>query len=191
MDNNTTRLELFRQAINCQADAEAAEIVGQTEEKLAALAKEKSERSLNEALAEIRAEELRTTAYFKKEMSRCDFDMKKALLTHRCKLIEEFFDDIRRKLTDFTQTPAYADYLRSALKSAEETLGSGAVVYARPADLDAVKKMTSLTVEQDGTIAIGGINAGDPHSGLFTDLTLDSRFEREKAAFADKAELRL
>lgn len=191
MDNNTARLELFRQAINSQADAEAAEITGQTEEKLAALAKEKSERSLNEALAGIRAEQLRTTAYFKKEMARCDFDMKKALLTRRCELIEEFFGDIRKKLAEFTASPEYTLYLKSAIKTAEDTLGGNAVIYARPADIDEVKRLTELSVEQDGSIEIGGINAGDPQSGLFTDLTLDSRFLQEKAAFTDKAELRL
>lgn len=192
MDNNTDRLELFRQAINNQADAEAAEIIRQSEEKFAAIAKEKSERSANEALSAIRAERGRIAAKFKKEISRCDFDMKKAVLAHRNELIEQLFSEIREKLAEYTKTSAYSDYLKNAISKAESAVGSsGTVIYARAADLDAVKKLTALPVEPDNSIAIGGICAGNAAGGLFADFTLDSRLADEKTQFSGKSELRL
>ncbi len=192
MDKNTARLELFRQAIETQADAEAAEITRQAEEKFSTLAKEKSERSANEALSEIKAERGRISAKFKKEISRCDFDMKKAVLAHRSELIEQLFADIREKLSDYTKIPAYTDYLRAAADKAKESLGGdGTVLHARAADIDALKAVTDLPAEQDNSIEIGGITAENSAAGLFVDYTLDSRLAEEKTRFSGRSELRL
>lgn len=192
MKNTTSRLELFRQAINSQADADAAEIVRQAENKRAALEKEKRERSAFEALSEIKAERSRLSTSFRKEISRCDYDMKRAVLSHRNELTEQFFNEIQQKLSEWTQTPAYTEYLKTALKKAEEALGStGIVIHARGNDIDEVKKLTALEVEEDNSITIGGISAADCAKGLFADFTLDSRLAEEKAAFSNKSELRL
>lgn len=188
----TSRLELFRQAINSQADAEAAEISRQAEDKRAALEKEKRERSAHEALSEIKAERSRIGTAFKKEISRCDYDMKRAVLSHRNDLTEQFFTEIRQKLSAWTNTPAYTEYLKTALKKAEEALGStGIIIHARGKDIDAVTKLTTLSVEADSSIIIGGISAADCARGLFADFTLDSRLAEEMAAFSNKSELRL
>lgn len=191
MDNNAARLELFRQAINTQADAEAAEIVRETDEKCEALSREKSERSRSAALDEIRAEQAKTSAKYRRELSRCDFEMKKAVLSHRNALIEEFFATAQERLAEFTRAPKYAEYLKKAAANALETLGSDAVINARPQDAEAVRAVTKLDVKPDGSIIIGGISARNETKGLFADYTLDSRLRAEKAAFADKSELRL
>lgn len=191
MDNNAATLELFRQAINTQADAEAAEIIREADEKCEALSREKSERSRSAALDEIRAEQAKTSAKYRRELSRCDFEMKKAVLSHRNALIEGFFAAAQEKLAEFTSTPAYAEYLKNSAAKAEELLGSGTVINARPQDIGAVKSVTNLAVNPDDSIVIGGISAQNEARGLFTDYTLDSRLRAEKAAFADKSELRL
>lgn len=192
MVNNTSRLELFRQAINSQADAEAAEIARQTADTRSTLEKDKLERSTNETLSEIKAERERTAAGFRKEISRCDYDMKRAVLAHRNELTEQFFAEIRQKLSEWVNTPDYTKYLEAALKQAEQTLGSsGTVIRARSADRDAVQKLTALPVEPDDAISVGGISAENAGEGLFADFTLDSRLADEKAAFSGKSELRL
>lgn len=192
MDNNTARLELFRQAINTQAQAEADEIVRQSEEKCAALAKEKSARTSGEAVSAIREEYARTAAAYKKELSRLDYEMKKAVLARRSELVDGLFEEIRAKLAEFTAGSGYADYLKNAISRALSALGeSGTVIYARPADLEAVKRLTALPVEPDHRISLGGISAGNTVSGLFTDLTLDSRLRDAQADFSGRSELRL
>ncbi len=192
MVKNTSRLELFRQAINNQADAEAEEISRQTEETSAALEKEKRERTAHEALSEIKAERSRIASSFKKEISRCDYDMKRAVLSHRNDLTEQFFAEMGQRLSEWTKTPAYAEYLKTALAKAEEALGSsGTVIHARHEDTDAVRALTRLPVEEDSSITIGGISAEDSAKGLFADFTLDSGLAGEKAAFPNKSELRL
>ena len=192
MDNNKDLLELFRQAISTQADAEAAEITRQTKEKFASLSKEKSERSTNEALAEIKTERSRIASYYKKELSCCDFEMKKSVLAHRNRLIEQLFDEMRQQLSDFVKSSAYADYLSKAVEKAVSEVGSsGAVIYARAADIAAVKQLTPLAVEEDNSIVLGGISAGNPSAGLFSDYTLDSRLAQQQEQFSDHSELRL
>ncbi len=189
MDNITARLEQFRQAINTQADAEAAELTRQYEEKRSALEKEKSERSSGEALAEIRNERSRCAAHFRKELSRCEFDKKNAVLAHRYKLTEELFGEIRQRLSDWTNTSAYTQYLKNALEKAQRELGADVVIFARAQDISAVRALTSFAVEQDNSIMLGGINASG--GGLFADYTLDSRLADAKTDFPRRGELRL
>ena len=191
MDNNTARLELFRQAINTQADAEAAGIVREADKKCEALSREKSERSRSAALDEIRAEQAKTSAKYRRELSRCDFEMKKAVLSHRNALIEDLFARAQERLMEFTGTPEYEEYLKKSAEKAVETLGPDAVINARPQDAEAVRSATKLAVRPDSSIIIGGISAQNDTRGLFADFTLDSRLRAEKAAFADKSELRL
>mgnify|MGYP004491405657 FL=1 len=194
MENNTTRttrLELFRHAIDAQANAETSELVRQSEEKRAAIARERSENSTNEALSEVRAEYDRTAAEFKRELSRCDHEMKKAVLAHRHRLTTELFNEVREKLLSFSASPEYSGYLKNATARAENELGAGTIIRVRPADIAAVRELTSLTVEPDSSIILGGITAVAPEKGLCLDLTLDSRLLDEEAAFSAKAELRL
>lgn len=189
MDNITARLEQFRQAINTQADAEAAELTRQYEEKREAMAKEKSERSSGEALAEIKSERARAAAYFRKELSRCEFDKKNAVLAHRSELLEKLFKEISQRISDWTNTPAYMDYLKNALEKAERQFGSGIVICARAADIPALRELTKLPVNEDNSIILGGISAYSDHR--FADFTLDSRLAEQKADFPRREELRL
>lgn len=189
MDNLTARLEQFRQAINTQADAEAAEITRQSEEKRAALEKERSERSSGAALGEIRAERSRTAAKFRKELSRCEFDRKNSVLAYRNQLLEQLFGEIRQSISGWTSTPEYAEYLKKALEKARQDLPGDIVICARAADIPAVKALTSLPVEEDNSIILGGISARSEN--LFADYTLDSRLAEQKADFPNRSELRL
>lgn len=191
MENKTTRLELFRQAINAQADAETAELVRQSEEKRAAIARERSENSTSEALSEVRAEYDRTAAEFRRELSRCDHEMKKAVLAHRHELTTGLFGEVRNKLRSFTAAPEYTVYLKNAAARAVAELGEDTIIRVRPADVEAVKPLTTLNIEPDGSIILGGLTALNPGKGLCLDLTLDSRLREEEAAFSGNAELRL
>ncbi len=189
MDNITARLEQFRQAINTQADAEAAELTRQYEEKRGVMEKERSERSSGEALAEIRSERARVAAYFRKELSRCEFDRKNAVLAHRSELLEQLFDEVSRRISEWTNTPGYTKYLRKALKKAEQQFGIDVVIYARAADIPALRGLTKLPVTEDNSIVLGGINAFSGNK--FADFTLDSRLAEQKADFPRREELRL
>lgn len=192
--NETVKLKLFSRAIDRQAEAEMKALAEAARERKAAAGRVREERAAKEAMDEINAESARIEAAFRKEISKCDFDMKKQVLAYRGKLIEDFFADIERGLEEFAQSPEYDKYLSRALGRVEAELGAaggdGAVtIYARKCDIDRLQRLTKYEIVPDSGIRLGGICA--KLGGLFSDATLDSALTREKEAFADKAELRL
>ncbi len=182
---------MFRQAINAQADAEIEELKAHTAEKRAAMGKEKSERAAKEALAEVTSERSRVEFRFKRDISKCGYDMRKSVLAHRNELIEDFFNEIAREIQDFAKTPEYSAYIGGALEKVRRELGDGAdvVISARPDDVERVKALTSHPVEADAAIALGGVCA--KCGSLYADFTFDRALENERAAFSEKSELRI
>ncbi len=191
MKDNTARLEKWKRAINAQADAEIEELKAHTAEKRAAMGKEKSERAAKEAVAEITSERSRVEFRFKRDISKCDYDMKKSVLAHRNELIEGFFGEIAQEIQGFAKTPEYNAYITRALERVHAELGDGAdiVIIASPLDVDRVKPLTEHAVEADASIILGGICAR--RGSLYADFTFDRALENEKAAFSEKSELRL
>lgn len=189
MDNINARLDKFRQAINKQADADAAELTRQYEKKRSAAESERSRRSADEALAQINSEKERASAQFRKEFSRCETEQRTAVLACRNQLMEQLFSEVRQRLIEWTDTPAYTEYLKKALEKAKQEFGSNIVICARERDIPAIQGMTTLPVTADGSVILGGISARCEN--LFADYTLDSRLAEQKAAFPQRSELRL
>ena len=185
------KAEMFRAAIDKQADEEIARSAKEIRAKKNAAGKAKEEHERAEALAQIRAERSTREMKFKKEFSRCEFETTKAVRAHRKQIIDGFFEEICAELAEFTKSEKYGDHLKRSLKKAESELGGKIVVFAAAKDVETVKKLTDHEVRADLTITLGGISALDEEKGLFADYTLDSALNDEREAFTDKPELRL
>ena len=142
-------------------------------------------------MAQIHAEQNSAAARYKKEFSRCDFETTKAVRAHRNELIEGFFSEISKELSEFTKSDKYDGYLENSITRAEGALGKGCVILAAVKDVDKVKALTENEVRADSSIILGGICALDEDKGLFADLSIDAALADEKEKFSDKAELRL
>ena len=103
--------------------------------------------------------------------------------------MEQLFSEVRQRLIEWTDTPAYTEYLKKALEKAQQEFGSNIVICARERDIPAIQGMTTLPVTADGSVILGGISARCEN--LFADYTLDSRLAEQKAAFPQRSELRL
>lgn len=185
------KAEMFRAAVDKQADEEIARGTKEIRERKTAAGKAKQEHELAEALAQVRAERIAAEARFKKELSRCEFETEKAIRAHRKELIDSFFEELRGELSEFTKSEKYEGYLKRSLSKAEAELGAECVILAAAKDVPAVKKLTKHEVREDNSIMLGGICAVDKARGLFADHTLDSALANEREAFTDKPELRL
>lgn len=185
------KAEMFRAAIDKQADEEIARSTKEIRAKKSAAGKAKAEHALAEALSQVRAEKSANVMRFKKELSRCEFETTKAVRAHRKKLIDEFFEELRGDLEEFAGSEKYEDFLKRSLAKAERELGGNFVVLAAAKDVSRVKKLTNRAVRTELTIMLGGIGALDEEKGLYADYTLDSALESEREAFTDKSELRL
>ncbi len=191
--DNTKKLEMFRQAIQEQAEAEVKELTAQIKERRSASGRTKDKLATKEALNRIRSELARSEADFRREMSHCDYELKKSVLVHRNELITEFFTETEEKLKQFAASEQYSDYLRRSLEKirAAIALDSATLIYARPCDVDAVRALTSCEVTTDTTIRLGGLRALCRNKNVLCDVTLDTALEDEKKLFTEKTELRL
>ena len=189
----TNKLEMFRQAIQEQAEAEANEIAAEMRARKAASGHTKDKLATKEALNKIRTELTRSEADFKREMSRCDYEMKKSVLIHRNELITEFFTETEAKLRDFVLSEQYPDYLKRSLEKirASIALDSATLIYARACDVDIVRALTSCEVTTDNSIKLGGLRALCRTKNVLCDVTLDMALTDEKRLLTEKSELHL
>ena len=182
---------MFRAAINRQANKEIKEQVEKLRARKSAVGKAKAELAVREELAAIHAEQNAVESRVKKEMSRSDFETARAVRVHRKELIDEFFEEIREDLVEFTKSTEYDGYLWKSLKKAEETFGKDCVILAAVKDIPRLEGISKFEVRAENSIRIGGICAMDEKRGLFIDLSIDKALEDEIKAFSQRSELRL
>ena len=186
---NASKISRFQAAVDEQAEKEIAERVAQIRERRSAAGKVRAQAKNREELAAIRAERNAAETRIKKELSRCDFEIERAVLSHRKELIDGFFEELKSELVAFAKSDKYEAYLRSSLEKAEQALGGEFIVLAKAADIDKVKALTKNEVRPDVNIDIGGICAMNEEKGLFADFSLDSALDEEREAFVSKKEL--
>ncbi|MBQ8170457.1 MAG: hypothetical protein IJZ95_00565 [Oscillospiraceae bacterium] len=192
MDNNT-KLEAFRLAISQQAQDEAVSLTEEMRSRRKASRKYKNELATVAVLTRLRNDMSRREAAFRREMSRCEYDTKKAILRHRNELIESFFVQTEDKLKDFVCSDQYQDFLKRSLEKirAAIALDNATLIYARVCDVDAVRALTSCEVAADNSIKLGGLRAVCRVKNMLCDVTLDMALIEEKKRFTEKTELRL
>lgn len=192
MDNNA-KLELFRQEISRQAEEDTATKVAEIRRRRKEAGKTKNELAAKVELDRIRTEYSRTNSTFKREMSRCDYELKKSVLTHRNDLITDFFTETEERLKQFVNSDDYAAYLKRSLDKirASIALDSATLIYARACDVDIVRGLTSCEVTADNSIKLGGLRALCRNKNVLCDVTLDMALTDEKRLFTEKTELHL
>ncbi len=188
---NASKLSRFQAAVDEQAEKEIAQRVAQIRERKSAEGKVRAQAEDREELAKIRAEHNADETRIKKELSRCDFEIERAVLSHRKELIDSFFEELKAELCEFANSDKYGTYLKKSLEKAEKALGSDFVVLVKATDTDKVKALTKNEVRADPDIVIGGICVMNEEKGMFDDFSLDSALSEEKEAFVSKKELKL
>ncbi len=188
---NASKISRFQTAVDEMAEKEIAERLEQIRERKSAAGKVRAQAEDREELAKIRAERNAAETRIKKELSRCDFEIERAVLSHRKELIDSFFEELKAELCEFSNSDRYEAYLKKSLEKAEKALGSDFVVLVKKADIDKVKALTKNEVRADANIVIGGICAVNEEKELFDDFSLDSALDEEKEAFVSKKELKL
>ncbi len=195
MNENKTKLELFRKEIEKCAQKEAAVLMETAEKeaqsKLSALERELEAKRSGDILK--LTEDFRSKE--RKRVSEVCFSEGKRVLLHRNRLVEDFFDGIEKKLYSCLETPVYDEYLSACVKKAEKEASlENAVVLCREKDTNVVNKALSAvncSLEADNSIKIGGIIVKYPSTGVLIDLTLDTALEEEKERFSSLKEMQL
>lgn len=120
---------------------------------------------------------------------------KRALLKKREELTLSIFTKAAQKLRDFTQTPAYADYLKKACKEVADSLpqGSSLTLELRAEDSGYAKDLLALLpgaqLKCDAQFSIGGLAVLDHDRGRVFDQTLDARLQEQHKWFMENCSL--
>lgn len=186
---NASKMTMFRNAVNRSADREIEELTAKIREQRSAAERIREENESREAMAALKSERSEMEAKFRKELSRCDYEVNKGVLAHRKELVGEFFGTIEADLREFSESEKYNDFLKKRIEKAEKALGNEIVILAAKKDVERVCGLTKHEVRADSTIVLGGICALDEKRGLFCDFSLDRALEDEREAFAEKREL--
>lgn len=191
--NNNAKLELFSQEINRQSREDAEAKTAELRRRRKEAGKTKNELAAKAELDGIKTELSRADSAFRREMSRCDYELKKSVLTHRNNLITEFFCETEKRLKQFAASEDYPAYLKRSLEKirASIALDSATLIYARACDVDTVRSLTSCEVACDNSIKLGGLRALCRNKNVLCDVTLDMALSDEKRLFAEKSELHL
>lgn len=138
-----------------------------------------------ETQSHIREETARIKSRFGSVISQRMLENKMKLFARREEMLREITSEVGRRLSAFTQTPAYADYIERQLVSAAsgERLkdAKGFAVVARAEDFGLVRailernpSLSSAEGVTEGNIGLGGVRLDCGEKHMLVDMTLDS-----------------
>ncbi len=180
---------MIQQSVMAEASAEAQKLLDQAKEYKDNAMKKAEDEVLQELYGKIQDEvaEIRTSST--QSVSKKETQERQNLLLRREEITKAVFDQVRRRLLDFTKTPAYTDLMVELSKE----LGTrcpmeGTVVMLRRDDYHLASRLgdyfgKNCRILADESIRIGGLKVMNQSSGIFMDETLDSRLEDQKPWF--------
>ena len=183
------RFAMIQKSVMDQAGAEAQKLLDQAKEYKESAMKKAEADVLQELYSRIQDEvaEIHTSAT--RSVSQKESKERQDLLLRREEITRSVFEQVKRRLLDFTKTPAYNDLMTEIAKE----LGvrcpmEGTIVMLRREDYHLAAKLgehfgKNVRILADEAIHIGGIKVMNQSSGVFMDETLDSRLEDQKPWF--------
>lgn len=190
MENQTNKLERFKQAVFEDAEKQAKLITEaadkQRETELAQAKIEAQSLADSKKAAADKNEEARAV----REISSKQLEAKRNVLCHREKLIDSVFDSVKNRLAAFKASGEYKLWLKEKAEKCKQTYPEHkGVLYLSPEDMTFAPELAGFEVKSRDSIELGGVLAVYDDMGIVLDYTFDSAFEQQRSAFTEKAEL--
>lgn len=172
MPDINLKLERFRQLVLEDAQQERTRILTDIEaQRTERLAQAEAEiRARVDAETQRKAETIQ--AETGRNISRRMMEDKRIIATRREEIGREVFDEVRRRLLDFTKTPDYLPHLKKLYLEAFDALGNpyDGLIWLRPEDMDYSRELAAClpgrhVTFQAGSFTLGGLIV-DCHSKL-------------------------
>ncbi len=188
------KLQRFADDVLRQANAERDEILGETQQQYEQLLKEGAEQIRKEAdrLIETETKELRRKSNL--QLSQQTMQERKELLLYRESLIQSLLDNVTERITAFTTSDEYRDYLIRLCMLVLSERDAVFTLYLSQRDmkykddlLNAVKerkpagKISDILPER--SIRLGGIRFWSEGSGMLINETIDENLARKQKDF--------
>lgn len=110
------------------------------------------------------------------------------VIVKRNELTDSVFNTVANKISDFTKTDKYCDYIRAVFAKITEEYSEIECVFARECDKEIVQSVANCDVIADESIVYGGIRA-KINNNLVADFTFDTRISAQRNEFARKSGL--
>lgn len=190
MENQTIKLELFKQAVFEDAEKQAKLITEaadkQRENELAQAKIEAQSLADSKKASTDKTEEARAV----REISSKQLEAKRNVLCHREKLIDSVFDNVKSRLATFKASRDYKSWLKEKAEKCKQTYPKHkGVIYLSPEDMKYASDLADFEVKSRDSIELGGMLMVYEDMGIALDYTFDSAFEGQRSAFTEKAEL--
>lgn len=186
-DIQARKLEKFNESVN----TEVGEHIGKIMDEANRLSEETLEKAEDDALLEaynkIQRAVRDTEAKYRRLYALEEQKYRMNALKYREELSQKIFSGVERRISEFTSSEKYGDYLMNIADC--EKLSETAVVAVSPRDekySEKLKVKYGREVRQDDSIELGGIMIIDPEKGLIIDKTFDSALEEQKKAFSSR-----
>ena len=183
------RFQMIEKSVMDDASAEAQKLLDQAKAYRENAMKKAEEEVLQELYGRIQDEVSEIRISSTQSVSRKENQERQNLLLRREEITRAVFERVKKRLLDFTRTPAYTDLMEELAKE----LGArcpmeGTVVMLRREDYHLSARLgehfgKNCRILADESIRIGGLKVMNQSSGIFMDETLDSRLEDQKPWF--------
>ena len=186
MLNQEERAAKFFDAITKDAEERHEEMTRKTRETVESGLEKAKTKAHSQAQAKIERERMLKEQEFNRTVANERTQQRARLTDKRGAITDEVFGDAREKLTAFTESDGYADFLKKSAAGFAAVFPQGdVIVYVRPGDMrfaDDIKKAfgRDCKVESSDEITIGGCRAGVAGGSTVADDTLDTRLEAQR-----------
>lgn len=131
----------------------------------------------------------------RQQVTKTELDAKRELLLHRNQLTQQVFDEVKKRLSDFSDSPEYPAYLTASLKAAaKEFPCENAVVRVKPDDLKYEKQIKAafsvpITVVADPKNHLGGFILVNLEKGVLIDHSFADLMQEQLRRFYEECGL--
>lgn len=191
---NIEKIARFEEAIKAESEAEANAVLSAAQTRAENAVSCADEEYLEKVYHMVSNETKNIKRKYAKLVSQKDFEASKAVFAHRSNVVEAFFEDMAKEISDFAKTEDYVKDLEKNLSETEKENGfdKDTVIYVRAEDVEKVKKLyPSLNVKSDKKIKLGGATVFYPQKSLYIDKTYDNAFEQQKEEFVGNGFMQL
>lgn len=193
MLNQEERAAKFFDAITKDAEERHEEMTRKTRETVESGLEKAKTKAHSQAQAKIERERMLKEQEFNRTVANERTQQRARLTYKRGAITDEVFGDAREKLTAFTESDGYADFLKKSAAGFAAVFPQGdVIVYVRPGDMrfaDDIKNAfgRDCKVESSDEITIGGCRAGVVGGSTVADDTLDTRLEAQREWFLENS----
>jgi vacuolar-type H+-ATPase subunit E/Vma4 len=196
MAESLQKIDMFRELVFNDAESVANNTKAKAEQESIRIIEQAEDEFLRDAYYKVSEGSRKIKGDCKRKVSKNSYEAHKAVLAKRNDIINGFFADVQKELSDFADSGKYSTYLINKMLEVNSAIPfyDGVVIQVSPKDkeLDIFAKSYSfLTTKVNANIKIGGFKAFYPNEKIFADVTLDRALANEREIFAMKSELRL